>query len=435
MTLLCGLLLVAAPSEAEVLEAAARDVLGAVATEEDRRVYALLAGRAAPRIEGRGAGAGARSDARARAASRLLDLARARGAAGDEEGFERNLTRALTLFPEAPAPEGTVWFEPYLLWVRAETAERLARGEERVDGAWVSRERVARLDAAHASWDSPWIASDGRHEVRTTLPLRVARSVLAHAGAFRAFLLAELAGAWELRAPEGPLRVLVTATQAELQAKIRAHAPDGAVPDVPGAAFYLWDSRRAGPCVVTFEPRDAAGGSTRVEFPQLAYSLRHELAHQIAFEYSRHAARGGGPIRHQFWAVEGFAEFFAHYVPEARGFRLRHPRRIPSPAGFYEGGFAHCAKHLADLPPLAELLATPRARFPTPRNYHMAATAAYFFLHGDGGRRRDGFLRLLAAVHRMEDRPDTFRRCFPDARDGELQAAWEAFVRGLPLEE
>ncbi|MEZ6188298.1 MAG: hypothetical protein R3F62_25260, partial [Planctomycetota bacterium] len=303
-----------------------------------------------------------------------------------------------------------VYFAPYCRWVSKTEAELLQAGGEVHEGEHLDAAAVAALDAKHASWSNPWVLSDEVHEVRTTVPLRQAKRILAYVGAYRAYFLARFGDVWELQAPKGKLPVIVTKTQAELNEQLAktTHGMGGGAAQpggIQGAAFYLQSTGDLNPCFVTYEPKDATGAVFTIDpedFEQLQIPLAHEVTHQIAFEYSKHVADRTRQIQHQFWAVEAIANFMGYHSFDGTEWSLTHPRTIPMGQGMIEGPFAYCVNHLERLPSLRRFVAQSHQEFMSVENYHVAATLAYFLLTHEGGKYRAQFAALLQTVHRVQ---------------------------------
>lgn len=366
---------------------------------------------------------------------RLAEVALLIHGKGFPERFEHLARLAAAHFPlkDVRSRFKVVWFDPYRRWVHPTTARKLRSGQERIDGKWVSRAEVEKLDEGHRTWDNPWIVSDAVHEVRTTLGLRAARRILGHISVYRRFVLDRFRGDWDLRPPEGKLPVIVTPTRAELLSRIRKYARDRDVTSI-GCAFYLQSSSSLNPCFVTLELRDSVGRTLTLPVDKIYLPLQHEIAHQIAFEYSKYDYDRTRHIGYQFWCVEALANYLEYHVIEKGVWRLTHPRLISLGDGFVEGAFHHCKQNLQGLPALKDFFATPLDRFMTAENYHMAATVAYFLLEGEGGRYRKSFLKLLETVHKVRDDKEILHRCFQGIDLSALQRQWERFVRRLEVD-
>jgi hypothetical protein len=377
--------------------------------------------------------------AREKIADLLGDLAVACEQGGARARFEHWLDVIRARLPaesgRALARAGAAWFEPYGKWVKASEAGKLEAGGEQVDGKWLERDEVLALDREHASWKSPWVLADEVHEVRTTLPLRSARQLLFQVGAYREQLLRQVRDGWDLRPPRGKLPVIVTATQEELRAQMELHggAPAGAA--MNGAAYYLQTNRPLNPCFATLEPVDATGARSQVGVDGLLLSLRHELTHQIAFEYSKHACDATRTTEYQSWCIEGIANYMMFWTLEKGSWRYARPRRIPEGKGFIVGDLGWCRDNVARLPSLPAFFALGREAFPTVEHYHVATGVAAFFLEGEGGKYRGRFLKLLETVHRVHDGAKTFETCFPGVDPKALQAEFLRFVAKIELDE
>ncbi|MBI3724643.1 hypothetical protein HY251_11905 [bacterium] len=370
----------------------------------------------------------------------LADLAEQDDRAGQADRFERHAALLLEHFPRDDLLErlGVVWFEPYLKLVKTADAKLLEAGGELVDGKRLERDAVSALDSQHASWARPWVVSDAVHEVRTTLPLRTARRLLAHVGAFRAFFLSQLQSAWELKPPRNKLVVVATGTQADFRARLKAECEKAKVNEVsgpPGAAYYLHMRELPGPCVVTFEPTFADQPAEKIGFEGVLFALRHELTHQIAFEYSRFAANRTRTVRHQAWCVEGLAGYMEEFEVDRGRFRLAKRKRIKLGGPEREGAFAWCVRNRSKLPPLERVFSLPRDQLASEDFYDVSATIALFLMEGEGRRYRKPFLKLLETVHRARDDEKTFDACFPLVEKKALQEEWLKFVGEIRLDD
>lgn len=346
------------------------------------------------------------------------------------------LMRAQELPAEATLGKlGVVFFEPYLDWRSKKDVERLDAGEEYVDGAWVTSARVAELNAEHADWSNPWVLDDEMHEVRTTQPLRTARRVMAHVTAYRKFFLSYFTGEWDLTPPDVKLPVIVTGTRAEMDERAEqftqgaGHTPPGA------AAFYLSTNGTGNPCFVSFEMQAANGPRMKVGFEGLQWQFEHELGHQIAFEYSKHAADMSRLSTDCAWAIEGVAEFLPHYDLVDGAWVLKKPKAIPMGGGAIEGDLAWCHANAASLPPLSKFFAQTYEQFMTPQNYHIAATLAWYLLEGKDRAYRPAFVKLLEVAHQSKADENTFATCFEGVDVAALDAEFRAFCRGIQLDE
>lgn len=381
-----------------------------------------------------------RADARKQVGLALADAALAAEASSPAR-YERYLGLIQRRFaaPEALERLDLAYFAPYQRWLSRTDAGLLERGGEVHEGQRLEPEAVAALDRRHGSWSDPWVVSDDVHEVRTTMPLRAANQILAFVAAYRTYFLDRFGPLWDLRPPRGKLPLIVTRTQAELRDQLRATtsgmgaaAPGG----VQGAAFYLQTNGALNPCFVTYEPVDVTGAMFRIErFDQLVIPLIHEVTHQLAFEYSKHDADATRQVAHHFWAVEAIANFMGYHVLEDGAWRLTHPRTIPMGGGVIEGPFAWCKNNRGALPPLRAFMAQTHEQFMSVNNYHIAATLAYFLLEGEGGKYREGFVKLLERVHRIRDAAGLFEACFPGVSHDALQQEWLRFVGALRLDD
>lgn len=379
-----------------------------------------------------------RTEAHREVAMALVDAALA-----TEEGhparYQRYLGLIQTRFPvqEALTRLDLVYFAPYLRWTSGTEAALLERGGEVHGGELLEPDAVTALDRRHSSWSDPWVVSDEIHEVRTTMPLRVANQILHFVAAYRRHFLERFGPLWDLKPPSGKLPLIVTRTQADLRERLTAVA-GGAAPGggMQGAAFYLQTNGKLNPCFVTYEPCDVTGRTFKVQrFEELVIPLIHEVTHQLAFEYSKHDYNATRQIQHHFWSVEAIANFMGYHVLDDGAWRLTRPRTIPMGLGMIEGPFAWCVNNKGSLPPLRRFMALSHQEFMTVENYHIAATLAYFLLEGEGGKYRASFAKLLEKIHEVRDEPGTFDACFPGVNHDAMQSEWLRFVAAIDLDD
>ncbi len=321
-----------------------------------------------------------------------------------------------------------VYFKGYAKFVHSDAYKRLRKGDEFVDGRWRTSEEMKKLNAKHATWATRWQIDDGIHRIETNMSLRTARQVMHTITSFRKWYLHEFGDEWPLKPPPRLLPVLVTRTQKEYAMVCKL---DGTNPPEGAAAFYM---PRTHKCYVTFQPGMQGGGASAVGFEHVAGTLRHELVHQIGYEYSRFAGSGPGNSFGHF-ASEGIAEFASQYTLRRDGqWRLWKPREIGiSLHGGSAGPIYWVKSNFRHLPDLSELLACKRAKFKV-REYHWACTFTYFMLEGAERRYRKGYLQVLREVHRYQANKTTWGRAFPDKDLAELAAEFEAFTKKIKID-
>jgi hypothetical protein len=386
-----------------------------------------------------------RSNAHARAALRLSDLALGFKKAGNQGRSQRWVDAIQEHFPGETTEKalrrlGLVYFEPYLLWTEPTDAKRYEAGCELVEGEWKDAANVATLNARHATWSDPWVVSDGVYELRTTVSLRLARRVLAQASAYRTFFLGQLGRVWDLRAPAGKLPIILARNQQDWKEQIDAESKNlgfEIVAPQNAAAFYVVSDHALDPCFVTLEARTLEGNLLKFGWDNLLLVLKHELTHQIAWEYSRYDDQGSGLPEKNFWAVEAIANFMCFYANDRGHWHLLRPKTIPtrSEGTYAVSPFAWCQEHLDDLPRLEDYFETPPERFMNESCYSMATCVAYFLLFGEQKRYRGGFLDLLERVHKHRAGPNAFAECFPGVDLAQLNRQFIRFTGGIALDE
>jgi hypothetical protein len=342
------------------------------------------------------------------------------------------LMRAQGLPVDAPlAKLEIVFFQPYLDWRRKKDVEKLQAGWEVIDGVWTEPAKVAELNKKHEDWSEPWIVGDDVHEVKTNLPLRTARQVLAHVAAFRKFFLGYFAGEWDLQPPDAKLPIILTGTRADLEERTRTLDMNGAPP--LAAAFYMGAVAAGNRCYVSFEIKSVTGQVTKVPFDDMLHTLQHEVGHQIAFEFSKHASDGRF-AKSQFWCVEGMADFLPNYRLVNGTWVLKKRATVPMADGFVEGSFTWCRDNLKRLPPVEQFVGQSHEEFMkvnTIQNYRMAATLAWFLLEGKDRAYRPGFTKLLESVHRGDAGFDAFAVCLEGVDLKTLDTEFREFCKAV----
>ena len=327
-----------------------------------------------------------------------------------------------------------VLYEPYLDWRTKAAIAKLDLGWEYADGAWADPKKVEAMNAEHATWMNPWVFADEVHEVRTNLPRRMARQVAAHVFAYRNFFLSYFTGEWDFVQPTVKLPVIVTRTRAEMEERVRL------IPNAPpapprAAAFYLMGGDAGNPCFASVETNLLSGSTITVDFDTLQQTFEHELGHQIAFEYSKHAAsQEGNSSSHFLWVIEGVADFLPNYDLVDGQWKLVRRPWLGSGEQRLEAAFAWCRKHAAELPPLTRFFATPGDRFHTGPNYHISATLTGFLLEGMDREYRQEFIALAQAVHRDKADAAALRRYFPDEMVAAIDTQFREYCAALAIE-
>jgi len=327
-----------------------------------------------------------------------------------------------------------VFFEPYADWRRKKDVERLTKGWEIVDGAWCDPAKVATLDAAHTTWSDPWKIADDVHEVRTTLPLRTARRILASVASFRSFLLGYIGLEMDLRPPPKKLPVILTATRVEMDQRMREF-PGADQKATEAAAIYFNATSVGNPCFVSFEMKSADGKLMKVSEAGLRTPLLHEITHQILFEYSKHAANLKRLSQFDPWVYEGIAEFMPNYRLVDGAWVLHHPSGIPVAEGVeIEGAFGWCHDHADKLQPLKDFVAITLDQMNTVDNYHIACVLASNLLEGKERAYRSAFCDLAEQVHQARERADSFATCFKGVDLNVLDTEFRAYCKEIKVD-
>jgi hypothetical protein len=327
--------------------------------------------------------------------------------AGDLDKFELWIDRLATVFPDENSLKSTqaVYFEPYRKWYRKVDHDKLAAGGEQIDGKWLDKKAIDKLDQQHATWNDPWKLSDEIHEIQTNAPYRKAKQLMIHVSSFRSFFLKKFSTDWDLRAPtSGKLEVICTVTQKEFEARIKADGYEKGERENFAGVYMHGHGGKPGPLYVTFEPKLESGENRVTEIDDVLDTLQHELTHQIAFEYSRHAAVAKEGEEYQHWAPEGIAEYMRYYKLGRTGWHLTHPKH---------SAFEFSKIH-EELPQeLDGFFRLGRSAYRA--DYYQVGAAIAHFLHdGEGGRYRKHFIKLEEMVHQGKATAGTFAECFPD---------------------
>lgn len=365
----------------------------------------------------------------------LADAALALQKDGRTAAWERLLWRIQLHFPSDKIFEklGVAWFEPYLAWIDRAAVKRHEAGDEHHDGEWLTAEQVRILNRAHKTWDDPWKVADGVHEVRTTADLRTAKTYLAQVGAFRALFLREFSGFWDLKAPDGLLPVYYTETYKEMVERTKEHGLDVEKEETRGCAWYLQGSGSCNPCFVTTEIRFTDGKMYKAPVTDTFFTLRHEISHQMAFEYSKHAALDDH-VKHQVWSVEGFAQYMGSWTMERGRWRIASPKFVRLGSLMEEGPLAWAIVNRRQTVHVSKFVQWSRVDLQKVDTYNIGAGLAWFLMHGEGGRYKPAFCRLLERIHQVRDTDETWTECFPDVDMDKLHKEWMGFLEKQKVE-
>ncbi len=329
---------------------------------------------------------------------------------------------------------GAVYFEPYRKWFNAADAKKLQEGGEFHDGKWLDAKAVAKLDAEHSKWDNPWRISDDVHEIKTTAPLRTAKQLLIHVGAYREFFVKYVADGWELKKPEGKLPIIVTLTQKDFMEQLEKDGYHKKGEQIRMAAVYMHGSGPLNPVYATFEPRGEGGGVTEVKIDYVKTVLQHECTHQIATEYSYWNVDHGEDVDSQYWSVEGLATYMESWQLGRTGWKLTHPNPDNHDQG-EDYSFAHC-KTNSHLPQsLKGFFDLSHDNFVKADHYALAAGISYFLSEAEGRKYRPGFLKLCEQVHTSRVTKKTLGECFPGQDWEQMHKEYKQFIAGIKLDE
>jgi len=325
-----------------------------------------------------------------------------------------------------------VIYDPYLDWRTKAAVAKLSDGWEYVDGAWADPKKVADLNETHKSWATPWVFADEVHEVRSNLPRRMARQVAAHVFAYRRFFLSYFTGEWELAAPTVKLPVIVTRTRKEMEARCR-EIPGAPTIDPRAAAVYLHGSEPGCPCFASIEANISDGPAVAFDYDMLEQTFEHELGHQIAYEYSKAFAATDRESSDEFiWVVEGLAEFLSTYdFVDGRWMVVRRAW-LGSGEARLETAFGWVHENVDKIPPIANFIHTPSARFDA-RSYHIAAALTDYLLECKDREYRQPFIDLIEAVHRGKATPANLAACFPGDSLTTIDADFREWCRNLQI--
>ncbi len=330
---------------------------------------------------------------------------------------------------------GFRWYPPHCRWVAKADIAKLDAEQEFIDGEWRDKDAVAALNKKHGTWDDPWVLSDGLHEVHTTVTYRFALRLMNYTTAFRSLLLSRFPD-WDLRAPTaGKLGIYLTETQREFREQGRKVTNGGFDPaSVRAAAYYLHSNKSLEPCLLTLEPMGLDGNLKNATEEYLLYVFRHELAHQIFYEYSKYDSDTSRAAKGCVWAYEGIAEFMTAFELENATWRLAHREKYVLGDLTQSGAFAWMKANSGKAPTINELARLSREAMRTRENYNTAATFVYFLLYGTNGKGRAPLLKVLGITHKDRDTETTFDEAFKGMDRAALQQQFVRFAKGLKIE-
>lgn len=293
-------------------------------------------------------------------------------------------------------------------WVAFSGGDPVERGWVKVGGGlWV--------EAAHADafrrgylWDGeayrPADAAEGRHILRTDhvrletdVPFARARSLAEACEKHAARVFEVFADALDLRIPDEPLPIVLSARRSEFQGFLRGDAKRS----VAWGAFYDAETGT----VYASDERAAAGGLSVIA------DLRHEMTHALLDRGTRGGASEAMFHRPHFWLWEGAAIW---------------TEGLGDPESAREGSerIARYQSHVAwgTVRPLAEVFRLTQEAF-LGEHYDEVASFMRWLMNDGGGRRRPAVLRLLAHVMSGRAEEGDFERLL-GLTASDAQARW-----------
>ena len=332
--------------------------------------------------------------------------------------------------PQPPSDDDVVYFAPYRRFVAKEHHERLVAGEDWFDGGWHGADEVETANAAHATWGRHWVLSNAYCEVRSTLPIRVTRGLFALATSYFGLVHSRLMDGWDLRPPEGPVVLVATERRKDMllayaQRFNRDYDDTGKNP-----GFYSGAADGVGPCFFTLELNDASAPNPRP--PEvLPKILRHEVAHQLCFEGSKHMKHTGPPTDRP-WANEGVAAYMEDWELRESGWVSVHRTERPTPRGWSAARHPFgVAETIDDVTPLAELVGLSRGQFmeDAMHNYQQSAALMMFLL--ETPKTRGKTLEFLALAHCHRATLAQQQEHFGEHYFRDLHDEWVAFLKNI----
>ncbi|MCC6740177.1 MAG: hypothetical protein IT452_14115 [Planctomycetia bacterium] len=347
-----------------------------------------------------------RAGQRVAAAKKLATAAEAAGKAGSADESKRLYGLALEEDPDCAAARKAMGFEKMDVvgWVPKEEADKRRKGLLPCGADWVPAKDAA---ARRAKWPEAWEVRSAHFLVRTNTSEKDGLAMAARAEELLIALRRELEGATDtLPPPATPWEIHYFATRADLDAHIDSvHAGKAFLKQMGG--FYSPQDK-----ISHFCPPAERAISTLEDI------VRHEATHHLLGDLW---PLGASQFKPGYWAWEGIACYFETLeVKDGKILtgRRDHARLTVAKDDLAKGKFK-TLEVLAggDQNTLGGI-------------YEQSAALAHFFMHSEGGKKRDKFVEYLKIIAKGSGEAGTWEKCF-GKKPAEMQAEFEAYVKGL----
>ncbi|KAF0242476.1 MAG: hypothetical protein FD180_3891 [Planctomycetota bacterium] len=347
-----------------------------------------------------------RAGIRMAGAKKLATAATAAEKAGNADEAKRLRELAIAEDPDCAEARKAMGMEKVDVagWVTKEEAAQRRKGLLPVGAEWLPAKDAA---ARHGKWAEAWEVRSAHFLVRTNTSEKEGLAMAVRAEELLVALRRELDGLTDpLPPPAAPYEIHFYAARADLDAHIdTVHAGKAFLKSMGG--FYSPQDKTSHFC-----PPAERSISTLDDL------VRHEATHHLLSDLWPNAAMHFKP---GFWAWEGIACYFE--TIEVRDGKIltgraSHARLVMAKDDMQKGKFKT----------LEELAAADQNGLGSV--YEQSAALAHFFMHSEGGKKREKFVEYLKIVSKGDGDAGNWEKCF-GKKPADMQAEWLAYLKGL----
>lgn len=347
-----------------------------------------------------------RAGVRNAGAKKLATAATAAEKAGNADEAKRLRELAVAEDPDCAEARKAMGMEKVDVvgWVTKEEAAQRKKGLLPVGAEWLPAKDAT---ARRAKWAEAWEVRSAHFLVRTNVSEKEGLAMAARAEELLVALRRELDGATDPMPPRAaPYEIHSYASRADLDAHIDTVHPGKAFLKSM-AGFYSPQDKTSHFC-----PLSEKAISTLEDI------VRHEATHHLLSDLW---PNGGVHFKPGFWAWEGIACYFE--TIEVRDGKIltgraSHARLVTAKDDMQKGKFKT----------LEELAAADQSKLGS--IYEQSAALAHFFMHSEGGKKREKFVEYLKVASKGDGDAGTWEKCF-GKKPADMQTEWLAYLKGL----
>lgn len=321
---------------------------------------------------------------------------------------------------------------PRFGWISKENVERYEKGDRFFMGKWISVEEETQLrrerkigwkiETEHYSMSTTYSLEEGVRIVR-----RLENFYQAWTRLFYRFMARE--NQWTASLLSGRRldtkkhKIILYCSRQEYLQEMKRIDPSGHIENSHGG--YFPDIS----CICVYVPTESEASDLEI---MLIHEATHQLFQECRFgsESLRRSKLGPGPIKQNFWLLEGISTYMETFVDDGFYYSIGGLRSLR-----FERAKERCVEPEGYLS-LKEYSRLSMIGFQTwkdvPMLYTQAAGLTLFFLHKNDGEYRNAFISTLYAVYERMDSPNTLEKLTQKSFN-DLDEEYKQFMIDLPF--